>query len=320
MNEFFNELLDYAILNNCSDIHIDYNDNKCQISLRYKGRILNHKIVDDSNSIRLYNYILFKANLDIVDKNILHTGSICYKENNLEYYLRVSVIPTLQNKSIVIRILNNHKLIDIDSLSIIDDNVEQLKKILTYSNGMIVFTGKTGSGKTTTMYALIEQLKKKTNKKIITLEDPVERKIDGVLQIGINNDYQTYFKVLKQVLRHDPDIIVIGEVRDEADLKLAVQAALSGHLVLTSMHAINAKFAINRLLELNISLSDLKACIKLIGYQELLYTKNHNPFSIYEFINNDDLTNYLDNNIINYTTVEHLKSHLKKKLVFYEGK
>lgn len=321
MEKLFNKIVIYAIEHNSSDIHIDFTKNKqCQICLRILGKINKVGKIELENALKLVNYILFKSNIDIINQQTLHTGIINFEYNNKIIYLRVSVVYALNNKSIVIRLLNNHQKVSLNNLSLINNNIEDLNKILELKNGLVIFSGKTGSGKTTTLYAIIEELNKISKKKIVSIEDPVERELDDILQISINQEQTSYFKVLKQVLRHDPDVIVIGEIRDENDLKLVVQAALSGHLVLTSMHSMSALFAINRLLELNINVSDLKSCLKLISYQELFYYKANKVFSLFEFINNDELINYLNNKEIKYLKIEDYKNALKKELNFSEGK
>lgn len=321
LEKLFNKIVIYAIEHNSSDIHIDFTKNKqCQICLRILGKINKVGKIELENALKLVNYILFKSNIDIINQQTLHTGIINFEYNNKIIYLRVSVVYALNNKSIVIRLLNNHQKVSLNNLSLINNNIEDLNKILELKNGLVIFSGKTGSGKTTTLYAIIEELNKISKKKIVSIEDPVERELDDILQISINQEQTSYFKVLKQVLRHDPDVIVIGEIRDENDLKLVVQAALSGHLVLTSMHSMSALFAINRLLELNINVSDLKSCLKLISYQELFYYKANKVFSLFEFINNDELINYLNNKEIKYLKIEDYKNALKKELNFSEGK
>lgn len=321
MENLFNKIIDYAIKNKSSDIHLDFNKkSNCSIFLRVYGKINKIGELNEDNSNKLVNFILYKANLDIINQQTLHTGIINYLSKNKVINLRISVVYGVNTKSIVIRILNNHQKISIKNLSYIKNNIDELEKILNYKNGLVIISGKTGSGKTTTLYAIIEQLIKDTKKKIVSIEDPVEREIDNVLQININQDNISYFKVLKQVLRHDPDIIVIGEIRDENDLKLVIQAALSGHLVITTMHSMSALLAINRLLELNINKQDLISCLKLITYQEIFYNENNKPFSIYEFISNIQIKQYINKNEIKYLKISDYKKSLKKELVFYEGK
>ncbi|MDR3215578.1 MAG: Flp pilus assembly complex ATPase component TadA [Bacilli bacterium] len=321
MNKIFEEIINYLIINYCSDLHLDFINNEyCLIGIRKQGQVQELKRIDKDISHKLFNYIMFIANIDIINKQTLHTGTIKYQLNHLYYFLRVSVVYTTSSKSIVIRILNNHKKININQLSLIKNNQETLNKIVNFQNGLILFCGKTGSGKTTTLYALIEDILLKKNKKIISLENPIEREINKVLQISVNTEILSYFDVLKQVLRHDPDIIVIGEIRDEDELKLAIKSALSGHLVLASMHAINAIYAINRLLELNANNNDLKACLKLVSYQELVYLKNNEISTVYEFVDSVMIEEYLNNKKIDYFKVNDYKKMLAKKMTFYEGK
>lgn len=321
MEHLFNKIIDYAIKYKSSDIHLDFNkNNSCDIFLRVLGRINRVGELDETNANKLVNYILYKANLDIINQQTLHTGIIRYEFDNKIINLRISVVYAINTKSIVIRLLNNHQKILLKDLSYIKNNISDLNKILNFKNGLVIISGKTGSGKTTTLYAIIEYLNKNFKKKIVSIEDPVEREINNILQISINQDNTSYFKVLKQVLRHDPDIIIIGEIRDEKDLKLVVQAALSGHLVLTTMHSMSAPLAINRLLELNINTSDLISCLKLITYQEIFYTKKSKPFSIYEFIKSNQISNYIEKRKIDYIKINDYKKVLRKELDFYEGK
>ncbi|MGL4382192.1 MAG: ATPase, T2SS/T4P/T4SS family [Bacilli bacterium] len=298
MKHLFNEIVEQALKHHCSDIHLDIMQ-VTNISYRFQGQIYFSKQLNLDEGLKLFNYIIFKANMDIVNKNKVSSGALSYSYLDRDIYLRISIIPTFECDSMVIRILNNHRHIALKQLSIFTNHHKILNKIVTLNSGLVIFTGKTGSGKTTTLYALLEAIYKQTKKKIITLEDPIERHIEGLLQIYVNNDQTSFFDILKQVLRHDPDIIVIGEIRDANDLKLAVQASLSGHLVLTSMHAINSIFAINRLIELGINQSDLKATIQYISYQELYYNQQE-VYTIYEFINNQQLIEYLTNQEVKY--------------------
>ena len=321
MDNLFGNYIKYAIDNHCSDLHLDIsNDEHCVVAARKRGKVMEIEKINITLASRLFNYISYIANIDIINQQTLNTGMTRYLYKNIVYYLRVSVLFSINSKSIVIRILNNHQKITLHNLGMIENNIKTIKKILDYKNGLIIFTGKTGAGKTTTLYALLEEFVKLNNKKIISLEDPIEREIKNILQINVNTDIISYFDVLKQVLRHDPDIIIIGEIRDKAELKLAIQAALSGHLVITTMHAINAKYAINRLLDLDVNVFDLKACLKLISYQELIYLKDKTIKALYEFIDEMEINDFIDQKNINYITVNQYKSFLKKRIVYDEGK
>lgn len=317
MKRIFNKIILDALKNQCSDIHIDI-DEECVIKIRKKGVIYSYDYLEYETGRKLINYIYYKANLDILNVSALATGKIHFNNNENDISLRVSTLPSIDQSSIVIRILNNHDEIDINKLSIIDAQCNIIKSIAKLKNGLVILTGKTGSGKTTTLYALLEYINTVNSKKIITLEDPIERKINNTLQVNVNQDIISFFDVLKQVLRHDPDIIVIGEIRDYNDLKLAIQAALSGHLVITTMHAISALFAINRIQELDIYKNDLIATIKLISYQEIIYTED-NTSSIYEFISNKEVCEYLEHNKLEYKNVSYYKSIIKKRYTIYEG-
>lgn len=321
INHFFNALIKNCIDNNCSDLHLDLIDDKCYISVRYLGKMQNIKEIDYQTSKKLFNFIIYYAKFDIIDSLALQTNTLKYHYKDYDYYLRISVVYTNTSKSIVIRVINNHQIHQLQQLSILKNNTKQLEKLLTYKSGLIILSGKTGSGKTTTLYALLEKFKQDKNIKIITLEDPIEKQISDIFQININSETYSYFDVLKQVLRHDPDIIVIGEIRDANDLKLTIQAALSGHLVITTMHALSALFTLNRLLELQASSMDLKACLKVIVYQELFYLENHQAFSLYEFIEDYHINEYLTNKKTNYFKISDCKNYLNQQGVkYFEGK
>ncbi|MEG0364851.1 MAG: ATPase, T2SS/T4P/T4SS family [Erysipelotrichales bacterium] len=319
MEKTLNYIVEYALKNQCSDIHLDFKDDCTDVYFRKQGSFNKDDSLSLNNISQLYNYIIFKANLDILDKNILHTGTISFEYKNKIIYLRISIIPTFDNKSIVIRLLNNNKRVNLDNISLIKENIDTLKSIQELKSGLVLFCGKTGSGKTTTLYSIINMIQERTNKKIITLEDPIETKLKNVLQISINHDTLTFFDVFKQVLRHDPDIIVIGEIRDSKDLQLVVQAVLSGHLVLSSMHAMSAQYAINRLLDLNINKHDLKASLRLIAYQELIFT-NTNAYALYEFLDENILEQILNKKKVKYKTIDEYKQSIRKRIDFNEGK
>jgi general secretion pathway protein E len=180
-------------------------------------------------------------------------------------------MPTIHGESIVVRILDNGNVKkDINTIGFETSTLSIIKKTLNLTQGLVLVTGPTGSGKTTSLYSMIHSLNTK-NKKIITIEDPVEYKLDGVMQININNeinlDYQT---VLKNILRQDPDILLIGEIRDTESLQIAIQASLTGHLVIATLHTNSAIETITRLLDLKAESYLIASTLKMVLSQRLL--------------------------------------------------
>src|SRR5574344_1799632 len=197
--------------------------------------------------------------------------------NDKKYDFRLSTMPTIQAESIVLKILEN-KNIDkrLDDLGLSQNIYEDLKDVLKFTQGLILISGPTGSGKTTTLYSILKELNC-DDKKIITVEDPIEYKIDSINQVPINNKVGLSFElVLKNILRQDPDIIFIGEIRDKFSLDIALQASLTGHLVLASIHSNSAVETISRLIDLQADPFLLSSSLKMVLAQRLVlqYCKN----------------------------------------------
>lgn len=180
-------------------------------------------------------------------------------------------MPTIEGESIVIRILeNNAENKKLETLGFSDKCYKSIKEKINYSNGLILVTGPTGSGKTTTLYSMVKEINF-TGKKIITIEDPIEYKIENIQQISVNPQIGlTFEKILTNILRQDPDVILIGEIRDKESLKIAIQASLTGHLVLATLHTNDALNTINRVLNLEGEPFLLAATLKSIISQRLV--------------------------------------------------
>jgi general secretion pathway protein E len=219
----------------------------------------------------LSSIIKLIALLDISQKRIPQDGRFTKNIDHLTYDFRVSILPTITGESIVLRILdNNTKEYQLDTLGMNIDNLNILKKSIQSRSGMILVTGPTGSGKTTTLYSILNALNIES-KKIITVEDPVEYNISNIQQVNINDDIGLSFAdVLKNILRQDPDIIMIGEIRDKKSLKIAMQASLTGHLVLATLHTNDAISTINRLVDLDAPKYLIASTLKTIVSQRLI--------------------------------------------------
>lgn len=267
---FAKALLEDAFRKNASDIHfhplpdLDY----VSIFFRLVGERVYIRDIRKSFYQILLSYFKFSANMDIGETRLPQDGMIRWKTKNDLYQLRLSTLPVEFSESLTIRIFPQEKTPMLEDLFLFPFQYKRLQKWLTEDTGIILFTGPTGSGKSTTMYAMLEHLIKTRSTQVITLEEPIERKIDHVLQVEVNERAGvTYQNGLKAALRHDPDVLLIGEVRDEQTAAFSVRASLTGHLVLTTLHAKDALGTIQRLVDLGINRNDLAQ--SLIGIASL---------------------------------------------------
>ena len=268
---FLDKLFSFCISTNVSDIHFESLDKSIVIRIRIDGEL---------NQIFRFDYRLFSlissvikyfGNLDISQKRKPLNGRISREIQDKVYDMRISTMPTIHGESIVLRILDNGNIQkDIQNIGFDKDTLTMIQNMIRLNQGLILVTGPTGSGKTTSLYSMINCLNTK-NKKIITIEDPVEYKLDGVMQISINNEIGLDYKtVLKNVLRQDPDILLIGEIRDTESLQIAIQASLTGHLVLATLHTNSSLETITRLLDLDAKAYLIASTLKMVMSQRLV--------------------------------------------------
>ena len=251
--DFLEKIIKEAKYFESSDIHIEIYDNKARVRIRIDGALVEKYIIPKEDYAELINKIKIKANLDITEKRLPQDGRIQYKKDSLNFDMRVSILPTLHGEKVVLRILGNDAdHIDIDKIGFneIDKNryLEGIKK----PHGIVLISGPTGSGKTTTLYATLKLLNQTYNN-IITIEDPIEYTLDGINQVQLRENIGLSFeKALKSFLRQDPDVIMLGEIRDSDTAQMAIRAALTGHLVLSTIHTNSAWETISRLEDMNI--------------------------------------------------------------------
>ncbi|MEA3498861.1 MAG: GspE/PulE family protein, partial [Campylobacterota bacterium] len=269
--EFMDSVFKFSLENNVSDIHIEVLNKSVILRFRIDG-VLN-QFFRFSNKLYpvISSYLKYLASLDISQKRLPLNGRFTKEINGLQIDFRLSTIPTIYGESIVIRVLDNNNIkSNLEDIEFDIDTLNSIKKTLQLTQGMILVTGPTGSGKTTTLYSMLNYLNSK-EKKIITIEDPVEYKLDGVIQININNDIDLDYKtILKNILRQDPDILMIGEIRDKESLQIAMQASLTGHLVISTLHTNSAIETITRLMDLEAPTYLIATTIKMILSQRLL--------------------------------------------------
>lgn len=271
LEEFFDILLKDAISLNASDIHLECLENNFLIRFRIDGRLKIFYAFNKEYFSSVSSYIKMQAKLDITQIRLPQDGRFNFFIKKEKYDFRISTLPTISGESLVLRILDNKNVKkDIEDLGFSKHLKDEFENICALTQGLVLVTGPTGSGKTTTLYSLLKKLNNE-NKKIITIEDPVEYKISQVQQVLVNDSIGLSFDtVLRNILRQDPDIILIGEIRDKASLEVALQASLTGHLVLASIHANNSLETISRLIDLNADLYLLSTTLKYILSQRLV--------------------------------------------------
>ena len=251
--QLIEQILKSSIINNASDIHIEPNPTDVSVRNRVDGVLREIFILDIEVYNALVSRIKILGNLDISEKRRSQDGRFSMKINNRDYDFRLSTAPTLHGESIVMRILDQQKiLLTLDTLGMSEKNLQKFQNLLHAPYGIVFVTGPTGSGKTTTLYAALNDIKDIENK-IITIEDPIEYQLPLVQQIQTHDKINYGFSdVLRSVLRQDPDIIMVGETRDEETLSTAVGASLTGHLVFSTLHTNDAPSAITRMVQMGL--------------------------------------------------------------------
>ncbi|MEH7384956.1 competence type IV pilus ATPase ComGA [Bacillus sp. JJ1521] len=268
------QLIEDAWSMSASDIHFVPKINDAMIQYRLDSDLFNKQTIPKDVCERLISHYKFLAGMDIGERRRPQNGAITLNLKGVTINLRLSTLPTPYNESLVIRILPETPTYSLANLSLFPTMTTKLLSLLKHSHGLIIFTGPTGSGKSTTLYSLLHATKKLFNRNIITLEDPIEKRSEEVLQVQVNEKAGiTYAHGLKAILRHDPDIIMVGEIRDTETAKIAVRAALTGHLVLSTMHTRDSKGAIYRLLEFDVSLQEIEQTLIAIAAQRLVDLK-----------------------------------------------
>ncbi len=242
-----------AVKARASDIHIEPREKYAQIRFRIDGELQNMRMYDRNIHDSVVSRIKIISNLDITNRRLPQDGSSHISSQGKEIDLRISTIPTIYGEKVVIRLLDQGiGIIPLKDLAMPDNIRAHILEIFKSPQGMLIVTGPTGSGKTTTLYACLSHLQSGT-KNIVTIEDPVEYKLEGITQIQVNEAIgRTFATVLRAVLRQDPDIIKIGEIRDIETAEIAIRASLTGHLVLTTLHTNNTVATITRLIDIGI--------------------------------------------------------------------
>ncbi len=261
------EILNKAIELRASDIHLEPREEFLRVRYRVDGMLQDGSPVHKSKQAALISRVKVLVNLDIAESRLPQDGRTTLKKIDL----RVSTIPTIHGEKTVIRLLDRkHAHLELEELGMEKQDLEVYRSIISKKSGIVLVTGPTGSGKTTTLYATLSQLNSK-EVNIITIEDPVEYQLPGINQIQINPKAGlTFARGLRSILRQDPDIIMVGEIRDLETAKVAIQAALTGHLVFSTLHTNDAPSAVTRLIEMGIEKYLVEATVLGVAAQRLV--------------------------------------------------
>ncbi len=254
---FVDDILCEAIKVGASDIHLEPNEKNLRIRFRIDGVLYDQDVVDHNKAPNIISRLKILSSLDIAEKRVPQDGKVRVSvdnginENVID--LRISTFPSVDGEKVVVRILDkSQNFIELESLGFDPKVLDEIKNLIERPNGFILVTGPTGSGKTTTLYAILSKLNS-PEKNIISMEDPVEYNVDGITQSQINLKAGFSFENgLRSILRQDPDIIMVGEIRDKPTCRIAIEASLTGHLVLSTLHTNDSSGAVTRLLDMGI--------------------------------------------------------------------
>ena len=265
-----NNIINEAVVMGASDIHFDPAEDSLRVRIRIDGILDDYAIIPSDVKQNVITRIKILSGMNITETRLPQDGAIKMVLNNRDLDMRVSSLPTKRGEKIVIRILDySRSMRGIEYLYFSEDNYKKIMQMISAPNGIILVTGATGSGKSTTVYSFLQKLNIK-GANLITVEDPVEMEIKGINQVQVNSEIGLDFAaVLRSILRQDPNIIMIGEIRDSETAKIAVRASITGHLVLSTLHTNNALTTIERLIDMGVERYLLSSALTGIVSQKL---------------------------------------------------
>ena len=271
VRKLINLVLLQAIKDKASDIHFEPFEDEFKLRYRIDGVLYEMMPPPAHIAAAISSRIKVMAGLDIAERRVPQDGRIELNVNNQQVDLRVSVLPTMFGESVVMRVLDRSNVnLDLDKIGLSTEELSTIRSLINKPNGIVIVTGPTGSGKTTTLYSALNELNQ-VDTKLITAEDPVEYDIDGILQCQIRPEIElTFARILRSMLRQDPDTVLIGEIRDRETAEIAVQASLTGHLVFSTLHTNDAPSSIARLLDLGLEPFLVTATLEGIVAQRLV--------------------------------------------------
>jgi general secretion pathway protein E/type IV pilus assembly protein PilB len=268
-----NNILIEAIQSRASDVHVETNEQDIFIRYRTDGVLIPQQIspVIRENAAMVVSRLKVMANLDIAERRLPQDGRIAIKVGGRDIDLRVSCIPSLYGDGIVMRILDKSSMkLSLRGLGMSPSNYETFSNLIRLPHGLVLITGPTGCGKTTTLYSALTTINK-PGLKIVTAEDPVEYRLEGISQIQTNEKIGlTFASLLRRILRHDPDVVLVGEMRDLETIEMALQAAMTGHLVFSTLHTNDAAGAYTRILSQGVEPFLVSSCVDAVVAQRLV--------------------------------------------------
>ena len=268
--EIVDEIFYDAAIKKASDIHFDPYEGFLKIRIRIDGTLMDYSIVPIEFKQNLITRIKILSGMNITESRLPQDGAIKTTIKNIELDMRVSSLPTSLGEKVVIRIMDyKSNMNGIENLDFSEENYEKLVEMINKPSGIILVTGATGTGKSTTVYSILQRINRE-DVNLITVEDPIEMDITGINQVQVNSEIGlTFANTLRSILRQDPDIIMIGEIRDSETAKIAVRASITGHLVLSTIHTNNSLTTIERLLDMDVERYLLSAALEGIVSQRL---------------------------------------------------
>lgn len=289
------KLLQRAIDYPASDIHLLPRKEHYQLMYRKYGCFLKVEQIPRELANRMISYFKFLSSLDISEKRKPQSGAFQQNFQDNDYSFRVSTLPsTYQKESLAIRVLRQNYTLPIDALCHFPQSAAQLNGLLQQQSGLILVSGATGSGKTTTLYSLVHHCASVLNRHVISLEDPVESTQPEILQIQVNEKAGiTYASGLKAILRHSPEVIMIGEIRDKETAQIAMESALTGHLVISTIHAKDSVNCLFRLQDLSITFEEMRQTLRAVIAQTLMDHEDSYK-AIFEVLHQNELMTALE--------------------------
>jgi general secretion pathway protein E/type IV pilus assembly protein PilB len=270
---FVNQVLTEAVERRATDVHIEPFEDELRIRYRVDGVLQEAMIPQQARRFQaaIVSRLKILSHLDIAEKRLPQDGRIKIKVSSREIDIRVSVIPMLHGEAVVLRLLDRSAvLLGMEKLGMCDEDLQRFENVLTQPHGIVLVTGPTGSGKTTTLYAALSQIND-IDRKIITIEDPIEYHLRGINQIQVSQKAGlTFAHGLRSILRHDPDVVLVGEIRDLETAEIAIQASLTGHLVFSTLHTNDAPGALTRLVDMGIESYLVASSLEAVIAQRLI--------------------------------------------------
>lgn len=306
--QLLNKALDYE----ATDIHLVPAEDGYDVLFNKDTKLNKAHKLPPQLAGRMISFFKFLSSLDISDKRKPQSGAFHKQMHGENLSFRVSTIPAVQNKeSVVIRLQKHDRIVPLDRLCLETEWANKLRRSVANEQGLIIFTGPTGSGKTTSMYSLTAHCVNELNRHVITLEDPVENKHAHLLQIQVNERAGlSYAAGLKAILRHSPDVIMLGEIRDKETAKVAIQTALTGHLVLTTVHSKDPLGCFYRMMDFGISAEELRQTIVCISAQRLIRKKDGEIGAVFEIIEGSAIED-MASSVVNGKQVIYQQSGIK---------